>query len=309
MSGGRPGAARRASIRAVSTPGERDERRGLAYGLLGVAAFSLTLPATRAAVADLHPAFVALARCAVAACAAGALLLVARAPLPQRRQWPSLAIIVAGVIVGFPLFSAIAMRDAPAAHGAIVLGILPLATALAGALRGGERPSRGFWLAGIAGSMLVVAFALAQGGGRFGTADVALLLAVAAGAIGYAEGGRLARELGAWQTISWALVLSAPLLLGPLALVVAIHGATASVQAWLGFAYVALVSQFLGFFPWYKGLALGGVARVGQLQLLQPFMTLFASALLLAEQVDATTVAFAIAVFVVVAIGRRMPIA
>jgi drug/metabolite transporter (DMT)-like permease len=291
------------------TPGARDERRGLAYGFLGVAAFSLTLPATRAAVADLHPAFVALARCVVAACAAGALLVLARVPVPTRRQWPSLAIIVAGVVVGFPLFTAIAMRDAPAAHGAIVLGILPLATALAGALRGGERPSRGFWLAGSAGSALVVAFALLQGGGRFGPADLALLLAVAAGALGYAEGGRLARELGAWQTISWALVLSAPLLLVPLAFVMVEHGATATPAAWLGFAYVALVSQFLGFFPWYKGLALGGVARVGQLQLLQPFMTLVASALLLGERIDALTIGFGIAVFVAVAIGRRMPIA
>jgi drug/metabolite transporter (DMT)-like permease len=289
-------------------PGAPDERRGLAYGLLGVAAFSLTLPATRAAVADLHPAFVALARCVVAACAAGALLVLARVPVPTRRQWPSLAIIVAGVVVGFPLFTAIAMRSAPAAHGAIVLGILPLATALAAALRGGERPSRGFWLASLAGSALVVAFALLRGGGRLGPADLALLVAVGAGALGYAEGGRLARELGAWQTISWALVLSAPLLLAPLAFVMVEHGATARPAAWLGFAYVALVSQFLGFFPWYKGLALGGVARVGQLQLLQPFMTLFASALLLGERVDTLTLGFGIAVCVAVGIGRRMPI-
>jgi drug/metabolite transporter (DMT)-like permease len=293
----------------MSRPDARDETRALAYGFVGVAAFSLTLPATRAAVADLHPAFVALARCLVAAVAAGALLAIARVPWPARRHWTSLAIVVAGVIVGFPLFSAIAMRDAPASHGAIVLGILPLATALAGALRGGERPSRGFWLAGLAGSALVVAFALAQGGGRFGPADLALVLAVAAGALGYAEGGRLARDLGAWQTISWALVLSAPLLILPLAWVVAEHGAQASPRGWLGFAYVALLSQFLGFFPWYKGLALGGVARVGQLQLLQPFMTLFASALLLHEAIDAWTVAFAVAVVATVAIGRHMPIA
>lgn len=285
-----------------------DETRGLAYGFLGVAAFSLTLPATRAAVADLHPAFVALARCVVAALAAAVLLAAARARRPERRHWASLAIVVAGVIVGFPLFSAIAMRDAPAAHGAIVLGILPLASALAGALRGGERPSRGFWLAGLAGSALVVAFALAAGGGRLSAADLALVLAVVAGALGYAEGARLARDLGAWQTISWALVLSAPLLLAPLAWVVARHGASASAPAWLGFAYVALVSQFLGFFPWYKGLALGGVARVGQLQLLQPFMTLFAAALLLGERIDATAVAFAVAVCVTVAVGRRMPV-
>ncbi|MGA8053880.1 MAG: DMT family transporter, partial [Burkholderiales bacterium] len=267
----------RATAERVSPPDPRNEALGLLYGLVGVAAFSLTLPATRAAVADLYPAFVALGRCVAAAVAAGALLAASRTPFPPRRHWSGLAIVVGGVILGFPLFSAIAMRHVPATHGAIVLGILPLATAAAATLRGGERPSFGFWLAAIAGSGLVAAYALWQGAGALQLADAALLVAVAAGALGYAEGGRLSRELGGWQVISWALVLSAPLLMAPLAWTVATHRVAASPQAWIGFAYVALVSQFLGFFPWYKGLALGGVARVGQLQLLQPFLTLVAS--------------------------------
>jgi len=287
----------------------RDETLGFAYGILGVAAFSLTLPATRLAVADLDPIIVALGRCAIAAIPAAALLLVARTRAPARADLGSLGLVIAGVIVGFPVLTAVAMREVPATHGAIVLGVLPLATALAAAIRGGERPSAGFWIAAIAGSALVVAYALWQGAGSLHLADLALLGAVVLGALGYAEGGRLARTMGAWQVICWALVLSLPLLAVPLAWAIAKHGVNASPSAWAGFAYVALVSQFLGFFPWYKGLALGGVARVGQLQLLQPFLTLAASWALLGEQLTVPMLVFAAAVVATVAIGRRMPVA
>jgi drug/metabolite transporter (DMT)-like permease len=287
---------------------QRDETLGLVYGFLGVAAFSLTLPATRLAVADLDPLVVALGRCVLAAIPAAALLLLARAPTPARADLKPLALVIAGVIVGFPVLTAVAMRDVPATHGAVVLGVLPLATALAAAIRGGERPSAGFWIAALAGSALVVAYALWQGAGSLHLADLALLGAVALGALGYAEGGRLARTMGAWQVICWALVLSLPLLVPPLAWAIAKHGVTASPPAWAGFAYVALVSQFLGFFPWYKGLAIGGVARVGQLQLLQPFLTLVASWALLGERLTLPMLAFAAAVVATVAIGRRMPV-
>jgi len=287
---------------------QRDETLGLFYGFLGVAAFSLTLPATRLAVADLDPIVVALGRCVVAAVPAALLLFAARAPRPARADLKPLALVIAGVIVGFPVLTAIAMRHVPATHGAIVLGVLPLATALAAAIRGGERPSAGFWVAAIAGSALVVAYALWQGAGSLHLADLALLGAVALGALGYAEGGRLARTMGSWQVICWALVLTLPLLVPPLAWSIAKHGLTASPAAWSGFAYVALVSQFLGFFPWYKGLAIGGVARVGQLQLLQPFLTLVASWAFLGEQLTLGTLAFAAAVVATVAIGRRMPV-
>jgi drug/metabolite transporter (DMT)-like permease len=287
----------------------RNETLGFAYGILGVAAFSLTLPATRLAVADLDPIIVALGRCVIAAIPAAALLLVARARAPARGDLTSLGLVIAGVIVGFPVLTAVAMREVPATHGAIVLGVLPLATALAAAIRGGERPSAGFWFAAIAGSALVVAYALWQGAGSLHLADLALLGAVVLGALGYAEGGRLARTMGAWQVICWALVLSLPLLAVPLAWAIAKHGVSASPSAWAGFAYVALVSQFLGFFPWYKGLALGGVARVGQLQLLQPFLTLAASWALLGEHLTLPMLVFAAAVVATVAIGRRMPVA
>ena len=278
-----------------------DRRRGLLYGLLGVACFSLTLPATRIAVTGLDPVFVGLGRAVVAALLAAVALLATRSPWPGRALLPRIAIVAGGVIVGFPLFTALAMRHVPASHGAIVIGVLPLATALAGAWLAHERPAPAFWLCSVAGSAVVVTFALWRGGGTLQLADLLLLAAVAAAAIGYAEGGRLARTLGGWQVISWALVLAAPLVLLPTLWVVDARIVSASPAAWAGFAYVSVVSMFLGFFAWYRGLALGGIAVVGQTQLLQPFLTLFASALLLGEPLDPAT--FVAAGLVVVAIG------
>ncbi len=287
----------------------RDETRGLVYGLFAVAIFSMTLPATRLVVAEVHPLIAALGRCLVAAMVAGALLAVTRTPRPRREDLPGFAIVIGGVVLGYPIFTNIALQYVSASHGAIVVAILPLATAIAGTLRAGDRPSRGFWLAALAGSALVVAFALWQGAGTLHVADLALLAAVITCGFGYAEGARLSRHLGGWQVISWALVIAAPVLFLPLAWLVAEHGVAASPRAWLGFLYIALISQFVGFFPWYKGLALGGVARVGQVQLLQPFLTLIGSALLLGEVLDAATWLFAVAVVATVAIGRRMPVA
>ena len=280
--------------------GVHPENMGLAFGLLGVITFSLTLPATRIAVAELDPTVVGLGRAVVAAILAVVLLKATRQPLPSQRHLPSLVVIVAGVIVGFPLLSAWAMRSLPAAHGAIVLGILPLATAMAGVLRTGDRPSPAFWLCSSLGSAVVVLFAILAGGGSLQMADLALLGAVAAAAIGYAEGGRLSREMGGWQVICWALVLSAPFLAVPVALTIVHQGLHASLQSWLGFGYVSVFSMFLGFFAWYHGLAIGGVARVSQLQLLQPFLTLFASALLLHEQITRLTILTALVVVAMV---------
>jgi drug/metabolite transporter (DMT)-like permease len=287
----------------------RRETLGLAYGFVGVAIFSLTLPATRIAVAELPPLTVALGRCLVAALAAAVALAVVRPPRPTRADWPGLALVIGGVILGFPIFTALAMQRVPASHGAIVLAILPLATAIAGTLRAGDRPSRGFWAVAAAGSALVVVFALRQGAGSLHLADLALLAAVVTCSFGYAEGARLARHLGGWQVISWALVYAAPLLVLPLVWLIAEYGVAASARTWLAFAYLALLSQFIGFFPWYKGLALGGVARVGQVQLLQPFLTLIGAALLLGESLDAVTIAFAVGVVAMVALGRKMPVA
>jgi drug/metabolite transporter (DMT)-like permease len=281
---------------------------GLALGFLGVAAFSVTLPATRIAVAELDPVFVGLGRAVVAAVFAGAALAFTGQRLPTRGELRRLALAALGVVFGFPLFSALAMRSVPATHGAILIGLLPLATAAAAAWLARERPSPGFWAVALVGSALVVAFGVIRGGGSLHRGDIYLLAAVAAGGIGYAEGARLSMTMGGWQVISWVLVLSSPFLLLPVGRAVAQHGAAASWPAWLGFAYVSLVSQYLGFFAWYRGLALGGIARVGQLQLLQPFLTLLFAALLVREPLDWMTAGFAGAVVACVAIGRRMPV-
>lgn len=280
------------------------ENKGLLYGLVGVAAFSLTLPMTRLAVSDLPVLVVGLGRALGAAVLAAGLLALTRTPRPQRRQLPGLALVALGVIVGFPLLSAWAMERVQASHGAIVNGLLPLATALAGVVRAGERPGRRFWLCSLAGTAVVVGFVLASGGVPQ-LADLWLVAAVAAGAIGYAEGGRLAREMGGWQVICWALLLAVPVVVGPVAWAVRQHGLHASLAAWAGFAYLSGVSMFLGFFAWYHGLALGGVARVGQVQLLQPFLTVVASATLLGEHVAPSTFVVAAVVVALVAAGRR----
>ena len=285
------------------------ETRGLIYGFLGVVCFSLTLPATRAAVADLDPIFVGLGRALVGAVLAGIYLRIIRAPLPSRAQLRSLLVIGIGMVIGFPLCLSWAIARVPASHGAIVLGLLPLATAVVGALRTGERPSRAFWLASVAGSALVVAFTLVTGGGAVHPADLALLGVVITGGVGYAEGGRLAREMSGAQVISWSLLIAAPFLIIPVAISVHRHGVAASPAAWLGFAYVSSISAWSGFFAWYRGLALGGIARVSQLQLLQPFLTLFASALLLNERITVVGLGFALAIVACVAIGRRTAIA
>ncbi|AMO99715.1 eamA-like transporter family protein [Collimonas arenae] len=273
-----------------------------------MAIFSLTLPFTRMAVADLNPVFVAFGRAVVAALCAIILLWKLKASRPSLAQWKALAVTALGVVVGFPLFSSVAMRYVPASHGAIVLGILPLATAVFGALRFGERPSLGFWLAALLGSAIVIVFAMSQGGGGLQLADLALLAAVVAAAMGYAEGGRLSQTMGGQRVICWALVLALPILL-PITVWLGWHyGINASPKAWFGFAYVSLFSMFIGFFFWYKGLALGGIARVGQVQLLQPFLSLLGAALLLGETLEASNMLFALAVLVVVGFGRKMAV-
>ncbi|MGD7560221.1 DMT family transporter [Ralstonia pseudosolanacearum] len=239
-------------------------------------------------------------------------LLHAHENFARGGQWGRLAVTAAGVVVGFPLFSSLAMRDVPAAHGAIITGLLPLATALFAAWFGRERPSPWFWACALAGSVLVVSFALLRGAGTLHRADWLLFAAMVAGALGYAVGGKLSRELGGTQTIAWALVVSLPALLpvvGALAWLPGTHQAAALAQAsghaWLGLAYVSAFSMFVGFLFWYSGLAAGGVARVGQIQLLQPFMTLIGGWLLLGEPLDAPTMLFALAVIAVVGLGRR----
>jgi drug/metabolite transporter (DMT)-like permease len=276
----------------------------LFLGFLGVLAFSFTLPATRIAVEELDPIFVGIGREAIAAIPAGVILLATRAALPSRPQLARLAVVSLGVVFGWPLFSALALQGLTSAHGAVIMGVLPAATAVAAVLRAGERPSRAFWLASFAGLLAVLAFAASQGAG-IGPGDVQILVAVALGAIGYAEGGALARELGGWRVICWAVLLSAPLTVPIGAIAALTSDLHAGTDQWLGFAYVAGVSALLGFFPWYAGLARGGVAKIGQVQLLQPLLTLAWSAWLLSEEVNALTLIASIAVLASVVATQR----
>lgn len=285
-----------------------DTAKGYLLGLTAVIIFGLTLPTTRIAVAELPATFVGLGRALVAAAIAAVFLKLGNAPRPTRAQIGKLALASAGIIFGFPLLSAIAMKTAPAAHGGVVLGILPLATALAGVVFAGERPSRGFWICGLIGSTAVVVFSLLDGGAEIYGADVLLVLAVISAAVGYAISGDLSRTLGGWQVISWALVISVPALLIPVIWILPEVDWSASTPAWASFAYVAIFSQFLGFFFWNKAMAIAGVAKIGQLQLFQIFVTLIGSWALVGEIIRPITILFAIIVFAAVWFGRKMQV-
>lgn len=286
---------------------QRQESLGLALGFLGVVAFSGTLPATVLALEAFSPGFVAIGRAALAGLLGAALLIVFRQRRPTAAELRRLVVVSLGVVFGFPVLMTWALQTVDPAHGSVVLGVLPLATAAFGALLQRERPSLGFWLTAAAGSGAVVAFALWDGSGALLWHDLALLAAIVAAALGYAEGARVSTTLGGWQTICWALVVSLPVLL-PVTAWERLSQPTSSAGAWAwsGFLYVALISQFAGFFAWYRGLAVGGVARVSQLQLLQPFITLVFVWLVLGRPIGPVTLAFAVLVVALVGLGRRM---
>jgi drug/metabolite transporter (DMT)-like permease len=270
--------------------------------------FSLTLPATRAAVLHLHPMVVGLGRPVIAGLLATILLIATKTRFPPRQYWKNFVLVVIGVVIGVPLTFAWGMYSLPAAHGAITLALLPLATALVATIRAGERPSGRFWVATLVGSSAVLIYALISGAGKIVPGDLVLFLSVAASALGYAEGARLTRIFSGWQVMSWALVMGSPLLLVPLVFAIRVYGLKAPLTAWSGFAYVCVVSQWLGMFAWYKGLAAGGISRIGQLQLLQPFCTVFFSALLLHESVTVSMIVAAVVVVGSVAVGRTAAI-
>jgi drug/metabolite transporter (DMT)-like permease len=289
-----------------------DEKRGFALGALGVTIFAMTLPMTRLAVGDasapqLPPAFVTAGRAAVAGVLAALYLALLRAPVPGRRHWGALAVSAAGTVLGFPLFLALALRHVDAMHAAVVTGVLPLGTAVVAALVMRQRPPAAFWALALLGCALVVGFAAWQGGGVPVAADWLLLGAVVSTSIGYVAGARVSAELPAEQVVSWLLVGSLPLTV-PAALWLW-PGTGASAAAWGGFAYVSVFSMWLGFFAWYRGLALGGVVRVSQVQLLQPFLALLFAVPVLGEKLEPVTLAFALAVLAVVVLGRRVPVA
>ncbi|AUT68953.1 DMT family transporter [Paraburkholderia hospita] len=285
------------------------ETQGMLLGLIGVVIFSLTLPMTRIVVAEFSPLLNGLGRALAAAVPAAVLLAVRREKLPTWPQLKNLAVVSLGVIVAFPVFSAWAMKTVPASHGAVVNGLQPLCVAIYAAWLSHERPSKAFWTSAIVGSAIVIAFALQAGGGALQSGDLLMLVAVGIGALGYAEGARLARQIGGWQVICWALVVSAPFLLIPVAWLGweqhVTHPGPVALKTWLAFGYVTVFSQFIGFFAWYAGLAMGGTARVGQVQLLQIFFTMAFSALFFGENVAPITWIFAAAVIATVMLGRK----
>lgn len=307
---GVPGACPAPAAAPRATP----EARGLALGLLGVTIFALTLPMTRLAVGTpeaplMSGLFIAMGRAAVAGLLSGALLLVLRAPLPQRADWWPLVLTALGVVFGFPLLTSIAMRHVSAVHASVIVGVLPLATAAVGALLHRQRPSAAFWVCALLGTGLVVTFAMLRSGSAglaLHPADLLLLGAMLCAAVGYGFGARLSHHMRAEFVICWALVLSLPATV-PLAALSWPAGPLPAL-AWGGFAYVSVFSMWLGFFAWYRGLALGGTVRVSQVQLVQPFLGMLFAVPLLGEGLDAVSVGFGMAVMATVVLGRRMPV-
>ena len=298
------------------TSNKADITRGLWLGLLGIVIFSATLPMTRLAVGtpdapQMSGLFIAMGRAVVAAALSAVFLLVTRAPLPRKADLLPLTITAAGVVLGFPLLTSVAMRHVESMHASVIVGVLPLATAAVGALLHRQRPSTGFWFCAGLGSALVVVFAVLRSGGAAGGlsiqfADLLLLAAMLCAAVGYGYGAQLAQRLRAEHVICWALVMALPLTL-PLA-VSTWPALPVKATAWWAFAYLAVFSMWLGFFAWYRGLALGGTVRVSQVQLVQPFMSMLFAVPLLGERLDAVTVGFGRAVIGVVFIGKKMPV-
>lgn len=292
------------------------ENKGLWLGLLGVLMFSATLPMTKLAVGSvdapqLSPWFVTFGRAAVAGVLSIVYLLAVKASRPERKHWRMIAFTAVGVVVGFPLLMALALQSVPSTHGAVVTGLMPLATAIAGALWWRQKPSRGYWFCAVLGSALVLMFMAIrsyqmEGHIALHTADIFLIGAMLIGALGYIGGAHLTPFLGAERVICWVLVFSLPVTL-PIALWNLPTRAVAWPH-WLGFAYVALFSMWIGFFAWYRALAIGGVVRVSQVQLLQPFLSILFAVPLVGESMDALTVGFALAVIATVFAGKKMPV-
>lgn len=283
-------------------------RVGLWWGLLGVAAFSFTVPFTRVAVGGLSPLFIGSGRALIAAILAAAALTLARQRFPRGIQWVRLLVVAGGIVIGFPLLTSFALATAPASHGAVVIAVLPAATAVMAVVRAKERPPLSFWIMAGVGALVAVGFASLQGGGiaQLQRSDLLLFGAVVAAAIGYSEGGLLARELGAWQTVSWALVLASPLMLALTILSVIQQPPIGTPVEWASFVYLAVVSMFLGFFAWYRGLAIGPMAQVSQVQLVQPVLSIMWAALLLNEVLTWPTVLGGVAVIICAGIAVRI---
>jgi drug/metabolite transporter (DMT)-like permease len=296
--------------RSSVAPTPAQVRRGLLLGLMGVVMFAMTFPMTRLAVGDvsapqMSPAFVTAARAALAGLLSIGYLRWVGASVPARQHWRPLAVCALGTVVGFPLCIGLALREVESMHAAVVTGIIPLGTAVVGALTLRQRPSAGFWACAVAGCALVMIFAAWKGGGRLVAADGWLLLAVLSTSIAYVAGARVSGVIPAQQVICWVVVGSLPFTL-PATLWWWPVDTVPSLAAWGGLLYVGLFSMWLGFFAWYGGLAMGGIVRVSQVQLIQPFLALLFGVPVLGEQLDPMTVAFSLAVIAVVFVSRRM---
>ncbi|MFJ8916271.1 DMT family transporter [Amycolatopsis sp. NPDC102389] len=280
-------------------------RSGTALAALGVLAFSFTFPATVWALKGFDPWTATGLRSVLAALVAGTCLRVFRVPLPRRDQWRGLAVVSLGCVLAFPILTTLALKTSSTAHSAVVIGLLPLATAVISSRLTGHRPSRRFWLAAAVGASAVVVFTVAQSGGGLSTADLFLFGALVLCAFGYAEGGRLAREMAGWHVIGWALVLALPVTGAFAVFGLATEPLHVTGEGIAGLLYVALISQFGGFFAWYRGMAEIGVARASQLQLAQPLLTLVWAVLLLGEHLPAAAPVTALIVVACIVVTQR----
>ena len=284
------------------------ETKGMLIGFVGISIFSLTLPFTQMAVNEMSPFFVAFARASIAGICALILLIFTKSKFPNKIQIRRLLIIVIGVIYGFPIFTSIAMKTLPSSHSGIVLGILPLAMSLFAAIKYKEKPSSSFWMISIFGTFIVISYTFIDNNGSLMIEDLWLLFAILFAAIGYSEGGTLAKEMGSIGVISWALVISLPINLFASYLFYEINYTSISFQAIISLTYVGLFSMFIGFFFWYKGIAIGGISRVGQVQLIQPFLTIVGAYFLTNEKITTLNILFAFMVLIVIIIGRKTKI-
>ncbi|MER5880551.1 DMT family transporter [Streptomyces sp. NPDC001910] len=301
---GAEGTGRGSGVRAPG-PSRADRRAGTLQAALGVTAFSLTFPATAWGLEGFGPWSLVSVRCVLAAVIAGGALLALRVPVPARRHLAGLAVVAAGVVVGFPLLTTLALQTSTTAHAAVVVGLLPLTTALFSALRTGARPSRMFWLAACTGAAAVIAFTVQQSGGALTGADAYLFCALLICAAGYTEGGRLARLMPGWQVIGWALVLCLPLSVPGALIALSYEPVHLTAHSVTGVLWVAAGSQFLGLVVWYRGMAAIGVPKASQLQLAQPLLTLVWSVLLLGERLTPAAPLTAAAVLVCIALTQR----
>ncbi|KAB7672186.1 DMT family transporter [Bacillus sp. B1-b2] len=287
---------------------ETKVKRGMLIGFIGVVCFSLTLPATSIAVPYFGETIVGLGRTVIAAIIVSIILIIKKESLPNKKQLKSLGIVAIGAVLAFPLLTTFAMKTLPVSHGAIELALLPLATAGFAMWRGGERPFKRYWIASIIASIAVLIYAVYLGLGQLQKGDVALILAVIILGLSYAEGGKLSKELGSWQVIAWAILIGAPFFIIPVALNISVNMLQAPIEAWMSLIYLALVSQFLAYVAWYGGMSLGGIARVGQIQYLQPFLMIGFSVFFLGESITWLTIVLAVIVVFCVIIGKNAPV-